>query len=74
MNTTFAYALWFRGVEHLNASATTFLSLLSPITAVGLGFVIKSERMTVIQVAGVLLVASAVAYSQRLSRQVALAG
>jgi probable blue pigment (indigoidine) exporter len=73
VNTAFAYALWFRGVERLNASATAFLSLLSPLTAVGLGFLIKSERMTVIQVGGMLLVAAAVAYSQRLSRQVALA-
>jgi probable blue pigment (indigoidine) exporter len=71
VNTAFAYALWFRGVERLNASATAFLSLLSPITAVGLGFLIKSERMSVIQVAGVLLVAAAVVYSQRISRQVA---
>lgn len=70
INTAFAYALWFRGIERLSASATAFLSLLNPVTAVGLGFVLKSERMTVVQIAGVLLVAAAVAYSQRMRRVV----
>lgn len=65
VNTAVAYALWFRGVERLSASATAFLSLLNPITAVGLGFVIKSERMTPIQIAGVVLVALAVTWGRR---------
>lgn len=55
-----AYALWFRGIERLPASATSFLGLMSPLVASVLGFLVLGQAYTASQVVGVALVLAAV--------------
>jgi len=54
-NTALAYALWFRGIEHLSATAVSFLLLLVPIVATLLGLVVLDETLTLLQACGMLL-------------------
>ena len=54
-NTALAYALWFRGIERLSATAVSFLLLLVPIVATLLGLVVLDETLTPLQLGGMLL-------------------
>lgn len=56
VGTAFAYVMWFRGIASLPASTTAFLSLLSPVVAMLLGWAIAGEELTSLQMLGVLLV------------------
>lgn len=64
VGTALAYALWFRGIEKLPASATSFLSLMSPVSASVLGFIVLGQTYTASQGAGVALVFAAVLLGQ----------
>lgn len=55
-----AYALWFRGVARLPTVAVASLGLLSPLTAVVLGWVLLSQSMTGSALAGLLVVLASV--------------
>lgn len=59
-----AYTLWFRGIDRLPVSALTFLGLLSPLVATGLGWLVLDQGLTPIQLGGVALVIAAVALPQ----------
>ena len=67
VGTVFAYVLWFRGLERLPASAVSFLSLLSPVVATALGFVVLDETLTPAQLLGALTVFAGVVLGQRAS-------
>jgi len=69
VGTAVAYALWFRGIEKLPASAASFLSLVSPLSASVLGFVVLGQRHTAWQGAGVALVVAAVVLGQIAGRR-----
>ncbi len=47
-----SYFLWFRGIERLGPSAITGLGFLSPLTAVMLGWIVRGEILTPIQLLG----------------------
>jgi probable blue pigment (indigoidine) exporter len=69
-----AYAIWFWGLERLSASAVTFLTLLNPVTAALLGWVVLDQRLNSWQIVGALLILSSVVLGQpgaidRLRRQ-----
>jgi len=68
----FAYALWFRGIRRLNATDVTFLSLLSPVVATVLGWLVLDQSLSGLQVLGgaVVLVSVAVQNSRLLDREV----
>jgi len=51
-----AYALWFRGVARLPSVAVSSLGLLSPVTAVVLGWALLGQAMTGVGLAGMLVV------------------
>jgi len=55
-----AYTLWFRGISALPVGSITFLSLLSPVVAVLLGWVVLGQALSVGQLAGVVIVIGAV--------------
>jgi probable blue pigment (indigoidine) exporter len=57
VGTGLAYALWFRGIKRLKASTVTFLTLLSPVTATTIDFVLLNRTLRFVQVGGVLMVA-----------------
>jgi probable blue pigment (indigoidine) exporter len=65
INTGLAYALWFRGIEGLPTTLLPLLGLLSPVMAVGVGYVALGQTLTWQQLIGVVLILSSVVLSQR---------
>lgn len=55
-----AYALWFRGIARLPTVAVASLGLLSPLTAVLLGWVILSQSVSGLALAGLAVVLGSV--------------
>ncbi|MGF1728304.1 EamA family transporter [Photobacterium kasasachensis] len=51
-----AYSLWFRGIKALPSTSVSSLGLLSPITALTLGWIILGEDLDIKQIAGVVTV------------------
>jgi probable blue pigment (indigoidine) exporter len=52
VGTVVAYSLWFRGIARLEASIVTFLSLLTSITAAGIGWWWLGQSLTPLQLLG----------------------
>lgn len=61
-----AYALWFWGLQRLAASSVTFLSLLNPVMAAVLGWVVLDQRLNHWQVLGAVIVLVSVILGQQL--------
>jgi probable blue pigment (indigoidine) exporter len=59
-----AYAVWFSGLERLSASAVTFLTLLNPVTAAVLGWVVLDQRLNHWQLLGAVIVLVSVVMGQ----------
>ncbi|MEJ2792827.1 EamA family transporter [Iodobacter sp. LRB] len=55
-----AYVLWFRGIARLSPVAASSLGLLSPITAVALGWILLGQNMTPLSMAGFVTVLASV--------------
>jgi len=64
-----AYGLWFRGISRLPGVAVTSLGLLSPLTAVALGWIVLSQEMSGIACIGLAIVLASVLVVQRTSAQ-----
>ena len=64
-----AYALWFRGISRLPSVAVASLGLLSPLTAVALGWVVLSQEISGIAFIGLFIVLVSVLVVQRTSAQ-----
>lgn len=65
IGTGLAYALWFRGIERLKASTVSFLTLLSPVSAVTVDFLILRKRMTVLQWTGAAIAVCSIFVASR---------
>ena len=65
LGTALAYALWFRGVERLPAARVSFLGLLSPVVAAGLGWAVLGQALNGWQLAGAALALAALVAAQR---------
>lgn len=65
IGTGLAYALWFRGIDKLKASAVSYLGLLSPVVATLLGFALLHQTLTPIQLMGIGIVLISVLIGQR---------
>lgn len=63
-----AYGLWFRGVGRLPATAVSALGLLSPLTAVVLGWVVLGQAVGGIGLGGMALVLGGILAVQRGAR------
>jgi probable blue pigment (indigoidine) exporter len=59
-----AYALWFWGLQRLSASAVTFLTLLNPVAAALLGWVVLDQRLNGWQLVGAVLILISVILGQ----------
>ncbi|MFG2874654.1 EamA family transporter [Streptomyces sp. NPDC048337] len=59
-----SYAIWFRGIERLPALAVSFLALGSPIVATILGYLIRHETFSFLQLLGILVIITAVLLAQ----------
>ena len=62
------YALWFRGVARLEPGAVSMLGMMSPVTAVVLGWGWLGQSLTPVQFAGAVIVLGAVWVGQRANR------
>lgn len=65
ISAAFTYMLWFRGLARLEPSAISPLGLLSPVTAVILGWLVLGQNLTPMQMAGIVMVLGSVWLSQR---------
>ncbi|WP_310485040.1 DMT family transporter [Chamaesiphon sp. VAR_48_metabat_403] len=65
VGTGIAYALWFRGIEKLKASAVSYLGLMSPVVATIIGFVFLNQSLTPIQLVGMTIVLISVLIGQQ---------
>lgn len=59
-----AYSLWFRGIERLSPAAIASLGLLSPVTAVVLGWTVLKQVMRGQAVIGLVMVLASIALVQ----------
>ncbi|MEW2412838.1 EamA family transporter [Streptomyces sp. NPDC046866] len=55
-----SYVVWFRGIERLPAVAVSFLALGSPVMAALLGYLLKDQRLSALQIAGMAVIFLAV--------------
>ncbi|SFQ98241.1 EamA family transporter [Poseidonocella sedimentorum] len=62
------YALWFRGVARIEPGAVAMLGMMSPVTAVILGWVVLGQSLSLLQCLGALIVLGSVWAGQRASR------
>jgi len=62
-----AYDLWFRGINRLPSVAVASLGLLSPLAAVGLGWIVLSQVMSGTALVGLVIVLASVLVVQRTS-------
>jgi probable blue pigment (indigoidine) exporter len=65
MGAAVSYALWFRGIARLGAAAVSPLVLLSPVTAVVLGWFVLRQTLSAVQLGGMALVLASVWLGQR---------
>jgi probable blue pigment (indigoidine) exporter len=65
VGTGLAYALWFRGIDKLKASAVSALGLMSPVVATLIGFVFLHQTFTPTQLIGIVLVLISVLVGQK---------
>ncbi|WP_405794862.1 EamA family transporter [Streptomyces sp. NBC_01506] len=59
-----SYIVWFRGIERLPAVAISFLALGSPVVATVLGYLVKDQALSALQIVGLLVVFVAVVLGQ----------
>jgi probable blue pigment (indigoidine) exporter len=70
-----AYGLWFWGLQRLPASSVSFLSLLNPVVAAALGWLVLDQRLNGWQIVGAVIVLASVVLGQnvRLRRRTPVA-
>lgn len=61
------YFLWFRGLARLGPATVSLLALLSPVTAVGIGWLALDQSLTMTQSFGVVVVLFSVGWGQRVA-------
>ncbi|MBS0521448.1 MAG: EamA family transporter [Proteobacteria bacterium] len=66
------YFLWFRGLGRLEPAVVSPLALLSPVTAVLLGWGLLAQRLTPAQIVGMVMVLGSVWVGQRTPLPVAI--
>lgn len=63
-----AYLVWLRGIARLDAALVSSLGLLSPLTAVLLGWIFLHQRLDAYQAAGALAIVASIALIQHAGR------
>ncbi len=58
------YFLWFRGIARLGPGRVSLLALLSPMVAVGIGWALLDQSLTLVQIFGAVVVLGSVAAGQ----------
>ncbi|MEO0457854.1 MAG: EamA family transporter [Cyanobacteria bacterium P01_A01_bin.114] len=65
IGTGLAYALWFRGIARLTATAVSYLGLLSPVVATLIGYIFLQQTLTLVQLIGAAVVLGSVLLGQQ---------
>lgn len=65
IGTALAYALWFRGIGKLTATAAAYLGLLSPVVATLIGYFFLQETLSIVQTTGIAVVLISVLIGQQ---------
>ena len=65
IGTGLAYALWFRGIRKLSATAVSYLGLLSPVVATIIGYIFLRETFTPVQLIGIAVVLISIVVGQK---------
>jgi probable blue pigment (indigoidine) exporter len=65
------YALWFRGIARIGPGAVSMLGMMSPLTAMVLGWLWLNEGLTMVQLSGALVVLASVWAGQVATRRAA---
>lgn len=65
------YLIWFRGVARIDAPVVSLLGLMSPLTAILLGWLALGQQLTVWQIAGVVIIIASLLAGQRAMRPAA---
>jgi probable blue pigment (indigoidine) exporter len=63
------YAIWFRGIARIEPGAVSMLGMMSPVTAVLLGWVVLGQSLSPVQVMGAAIVLGSVWAGQRANRR-----
>lgn len=64
VGTLFAYAVWFRGISRLSPVAVSALGLLSPITAIALGWCFLGQSLRGREISGIFVILLSIAALQ----------
>lgn len=67
IGTGLAYALWFRGIGQLKATAVASLGLLSPVVATLIGYVFLQQTFSSVQLVGTAVILGSVLIGQQSS-------
>jgi probable blue pigment (indigoidine) exporter len=62
--TLLAYANWFRGLDRLPVIAASFLTLIAPVVATILGWLVLTQSLTPLQITGMIIAFAAVIAGQ----------
>ncbi|MPQ94141.1 EamA family transporter [Thioclava sp. JE_KL1] len=62
------YAIWFRGIARLEPGAVSMLGMMSPVTAVSLGWLWLGQGLSLLQMSGAAIVLISVWAGQRANR------
>ena len=62
------YAIWFRGVARIEPGTVSMLGMMSPLTAVLLGWVLLGQSLSLMQILGAVIILSSVWAGQRANR------
>lgn len=65
IGTGIAYALWFRGLDRLQAAAVSYFGLLSPVVATLLGLLFLHQTLTLVQWLGMGIILVSVVWGQQ---------
>lgn len=68
VNTVLSYVLWLRGIERLPTTGVAFLALLSPVVATLAGWLVLEERLSGVQLLGLLLALGSMVAGQLVGR------
>lgn len=64
-----SYVIWFRGVARMEPAAVSMLGMMSPVTAVILGWVVLGQSLALVQAIGAMIILGSVLAGQLANRQ-----
>lgn len=67
VGTGLAYGLWFRGIDKLNATAVSYLGLMSPVVATLIGYIFLKQTFTLVQLVGIAIILASVLLGEQAS-------